>query len=118
MCLYQLRLIPMIRTADTWEVLIISSWALNMTLDKNQSGQMGQRVMKRVWLNWRGMSLKQICISSGRFKPSKYAQIVMNKSASEWKKAEKNCALRYTGNSKCTQQQREAWDCASFHEEA
>jgi hypothetical protein len=50
----------------------------------------------------------------------KYAQIVMNKSASEWKKAEKNRALGYTGNSKCTQQwrEKEAWDRASFHEEA
>ena len=50
----------------------------------------------------------------------KYAKIVMKKSAFEWKKAEKNRALGYTGNSQRTQQRRakEARDQAAIREEA
>jgi len=50
----------------------------------------------------------------------KYAQIVMKKSAVEWKKAEKNRTLGYTGNSQRTQQRRakEAQDRATIREEA
>jgi hypothetical protein len=50
----------------------------------------------------------------------KYGQIVMKKSASEWKKAEKNRALGYTGNSQRTQQRRakEVRDRTAFREEA
>ena len=52
--------------------------------------------------------------------PSKYAQIATKKSALEWKKAEGNRALGYTGNSKCTQQRKakEAWERAAFRGEA
>jgi hypothetical protein len=38
--------------------------------------------------------------------PSKYAQISTKKSALEWKKAEGNRAMGYTGNSKRTQQRK------------
>jgi hypothetical protein len=50
----------------------------------------------------------------------KYAQIVMKKSAVEWKKAEKNRTLGYTGNSQRTQRRgvKEAWDRAAIREEA
>ncbi|KAG1865569.1 hypothetical protein C8R48DRAFT_747672 [Suillus tomentosus] len=50
----------------------------------------------------------------------KYAQIVRKKSAVEWKKAEKNRALGYTGNLKRTQQRRakEAQNQAAIREEA
>ncbi|KAG2129300.1 hypothetical protein BD769DRAFT_1455487, partial [Suillus cothurnatus] len=50
----------------------------------------------------------------------KYAQIVMKKSAVEWKKAEKNRTLGYTGNSQRTQRRgvKEARDRAAIREEA
>jgi hypothetical protein len=50
----------------------------------------------------------------------KYAQIVMKKSAVEWKKAEKTRTLGYTGNSQQTKQRRakEARDRATIREEA
>jgi hypothetical protein len=52
--------------------------------------------------------------------PSRYTRIAAKKSAREWKKAEQNRALGYTGNSKRTQQRRakEAQERAAFREEA
>ena len=38
--------------------------------------------------------------------PSKYSHLIELKSAINWKKAEQNCNLGYTGNSKCTQERR------------
>jgi hypothetical protein len=47
-----------------------------------------------------------------------YGHVMENKSAKDWRKAERNRALGYTGTSKRTQQQKvkEAWDQADFCE--
>lgn len=52
--------------------------------------------------------------------PSAYDQIMRTKSSKEWKAAEKNRNLGYTGTSKQTQQRnrKNARDQANFHEQA
>jgi hypothetical protein len=50
--------------------------------------------------------------------PTMYAQIMASKTRKEWTKAEKNRALRYTGNLVHRQQAKKACENAAFHEEA
>lgn len=79
------------------------------------------------WSDSDGVSLIELKVNLHKLKeefearkPSKFAQITTTNSALEWKKAEWNHTLGYTGNSKCRQQckVKEAQGQAVFHEEA